>query len=288
MQIMQALKKDYRFDLRFQAEKPVIFCERCGIKLEPQGYCNQGWPVQQYLLCSECEKVEMEEFQKQRLMEDRKNRRPIVRDVAKRAGVPCEKVNKVRFDDIKNIVIDQNEKIRTIGFKHLFELFLKYKSCLIVGESGAGKSHLATMMFLMSILEFASDIEEHFKWTSLIDVFNEANENQFEEKNIIYRIVNKKVLCFTFGEFVTEFQGGDSRKSRLEKILFSIIDKRLELTKNNSLYTIWMTTYNEDQLQDIGWPFYRRLLEMSFQIDMGKNKQYSEKMFQERPKVKIN
>jgi len=274
--------------IKYQSKKPEIYCIYCNRRIEPGGFCSKGWPVNQYLICPACDKKEEKKNSEILLKNLQKYRRKRIREIALRRGAPPDKTYKVNIKDFPEIIISVKGQKSNVTFDRLFNMFIENKSVLIIGGSGSGKSHLATMLFMMSIYHFAQDAEEYFQWISLKDLHREISTNYFNEKYILQKVYRKRVLSFVFGDFSDDVKGSIAKETRLKDLLFSVFDNRYERMKTYNQYNIWMTTLTELQLQDIGWEFYRRLIEMSFIIDLGKNKGFSEETFKERPKVLIH
>lgn len=273
---------------KFQPEKPTVICQMCGVQIEPQGYCEKlgGYPVIQPMYCDSCMKIIEQQERENELKRKRAERLPVMRDMAISTGAPPEKVLKAKFDDFNKFKVVHQGKEKKVNFRGLFDMLIENKVILITGKSGSGKSHLGTLLYLGAIWHFADVPADKFEWNTLIKLTNEVISHSMEEDYITRRIRSRKVFSFVFGEYADELNGSDAVQARRDKLLFTILDDRLEFTNYADIYTILMTSYTPVQLIDLlGYEYYRRVIEIALVIDMGESRKFSEKMFEQRPLV---
>lgn len=138
------------------------------------------------------------------------------------------------------------------------------KRCFFIGgQSGAGKTHIATLIAKQLMMQNKSLL--YHKWTELIKALNDFNNDQADE---LYRQVTKVKVLYL--DDVLKPSGGTQYTRPEIRTTFEIIDRRYV---NKDCITILSSELTSDKINRIDTATYRRIEEMAgeFVIDIGED-----------------
>ena len=271
----------------FVLHKPEPKVCKCGEKITPI-YCEgRGYVKYNQTVCDKClEKIKDDELFAIRAM----RRGDALRKTAICQGAPPAKANKVTSNDYDKIqfVFTKEDKKKKSNIAGILNL-VKNNPILIQGESGVGKTHLGVYLFLGLFSRLLEIETNEFLWTDMLSLHQKILGEIFHEETFVGQARTKKILVFTFGEYQDELiQKNGKATSLAQRIIFKILEHRLEYGAQYGYITIFITPLTNEQIGNIySVPVLGRLIEMCHVIELKKVSQRRLKIAGAKEKILV-